>query len=330
MVVKRPDMFGFRNPGLMRIPVAQAIAGGESDGRNRTLQSLFLLIGAGERAGSGVPKIHKGWKDQHWRPPALYEREEPSDQTLLELHMINLIPAEAMDRLRDQFGTRLDGLNPDQRLILATAATEHQVTHPRIMSLCDLHPTDLSRLFALLVQDGFLEQSGRTRATVYRLPGSEPPRFQQEFGSSGLIFDDRRRPGKGSDLLSKGSEWPPESMDLNSEPLAQGRRSNAAQGDPLAELTHKEQKQLESIADLVRAHHKVAPETIKTVILALCMNRYLTIRTLARLLDRNETYLRQRILNPLVRSHLLTRAYPLAPNDPRQAYCTSKINPDDL
>lgn len=82
-VVKRPDMFGFRNPGLMRISIAQALQGGESDGRNRTLQQMFLLIGAGEKAGSGVPRIYQGWAGQHWRPPVLREREDPSDQTLL-------------------------------------------------------------------------------------------------------------------------------------------------------------------------------------------------------------------------------------------------------
>ena len=37
LVVKRPDMFGFRNPGVMRIPISQAVAGGTSDCRNRRL-----------------------------------------------------------------------------------------------------------------------------------------------------------------------------------------------------------------------------------------------------------------------------------------------------
>ena len=139
LVVKRPDMFGFRNPGLMRVPIAKAIIGGESDGRNRMLQSMFLLVGAGERAGSGVPKIHKGWADQHWRPPALYEREQSSEQTLLELWTIDLIPKDALDRLRAQFGSEFETLSRTQRLVLATAATEQFVTHSRMLSICDLH-----------------------------------------------------------------------------------------------------------------------------------------------------------------------------------------------
>ena len=83
----------FRNPGLMRIPIEQAIAGGVSDCRNRIIHQMFLLIGFGERAGSGIPKIYSGWKDQNWNRPKLYEREAPV-QTLLELHMVDLFSPE--------------------------------------------------------------------------------------------------------------------------------------------------------------------------------------------------------------------------------------------
>lgn len=57
LVVKRPDMFGFRNPGLMRIPVEVALQGGEPDCRNRTLHKMFRFVGVGEQAGTGIPKI---------------------------------------------------------------------------------------------------------------------------------------------------------------------------------------------------------------------------------------------------------------------------------
>jgi predicted HTH transcriptional regulator len=53
LVVKRPDMYGFRNPGRMRIPPEIAIQGGNSDCRNRRLQTMFRLVGYGDHAGSG-------------------------------------------------------------------------------------------------------------------------------------------------------------------------------------------------------------------------------------------------------------------------------------
>ncbi|MDB6138785.1 MAG: hypothetical protein JWO94_1857 [Verrucomicrobiaceae bacterium] len=62
LVVKRPDMFGFRNPGLMRIPVEVALKGGEADCRNRTLHQMFRFVGVGEQAGTGIPRILDSWK----------------------------------------------------------------------------------------------------------------------------------------------------------------------------------------------------------------------------------------------------------------------------
>ncbi len=73
LVVKRPDLYGFRNPGLMRVSVEQAMNGGISDCRNHRIQDIFRFIGLGEHAGSGIPGILKSWASQHWRTPLLYE-----------------------------------------------------------------------------------------------------------------------------------------------------------------------------------------------------------------------------------------------------------------
>lgn len=137
LVVKRPDMFGFRNPGNMRIPVEQAVKGGESDCRNRIIHQMFLMIGLGERAGSGVPKIYSGWKCGHWRPPALYQKDEP-DQTLLELRMIDLLPFEVLDQLKMKFAGEFDSLSQLDRLVLATAVIEGVVSHPRLVEISAL------------------------------------------------------------------------------------------------------------------------------------------------------------------------------------------------
>jgi predicted HTH transcriptional regulator len=84
LVVKQPAGFVFRNPGIMRVPVAQALHGGESDCRNRTLHQMFLLINLGERAGSGLPKIRAGWEAEG-HTLRLFDSFEPFDQTRLEM-----------------------------------------------------------------------------------------------------------------------------------------------------------------------------------------------------------------------------------------------------
>lgn len=70
MVVERfPDRFVFHNPGTLLISQEQYRRGGISECRNPALQQMFLLIGGGEKAGSGVDKIHQGWRFNHWRAP---------------------------------------------------------------------------------------------------------------------------------------------------------------------------------------------------------------------------------------------------------------------
>ena len=60
------------------------MAGGTSDCRNRRLQTMFQMVGYGDHAGSGLPKIYHNWAGQHWRRPLLYEQRDP-EQTLIEL-----------------------------------------------------------------------------------------------------------------------------------------------------------------------------------------------------------------------------------------------------
>lgn len=72
---------------------------------------MFRFVGVGEQAGSGIPKIYSGWKDQHWRAPALYECNTSYNQTLLELRMLDLLPEEVLAGLRLQFGPNFDQLS---------------------------------------------------------------------------------------------------------------------------------------------------------------------------------------------------------------------------
>jgi len=83
-IQKSPAGFSFRNPGTLRVPAEHALQGGESDCRNRTLHQLFLQLGLGERAGSGLPKIRHAWESQGYSV-ALTESFEPYDQSVLEV-----------------------------------------------------------------------------------------------------------------------------------------------------------------------------------------------------------------------------------------------------
>jgi hypothetical protein len=89
----------------------------------------------------------------------------------------------------------------------------------------------------------------------------------------------------------------------------------------LHQLSNILQQYLEEIAQPVSTRKRVAPELLRTTILALCNGQYLGRRVLAQLLNRHPDDLLKRFLNPLVDQQLLKSAFP-SNSDPRQAYTT--------
>ncbi len=291
LVVKRPDMFGFRNPGLMRVPLDIAINGGESDCRNRLLHDMFRYIGLGESAGSGLPKIYQGWSSQHWRDPMLREKLEPSDQTLLELHTLSLVPEKVLTELRLSLGNEVfDALSENERLILVTAYIETTVDHRRIMSVMDIHPRDLTVLFAGLVEKGIIYQEGSGRGTIYFLSGArkvdvaELSAFAVSTGGLGVS--------------SGGLEG-----------------SSGGLGDSSGGLDN-----LQAIAAEVAGKKKAPKPLVESSILSLCQVKALSLEELASLLNRSSESIRKDYLQPMIKDKRLRYLYPTIPNHPEQAY----------
>lgn len=318
LVVKRPDMFGFRNPGLMRIPASIAIQGGEHDCRNRTLHKMFRLVGVGEQAGSGIPKIYRGWASQHWRAPALYERFEPFNQTLLELRMVDLLPNVVVAALKKSFGSKFDTLGQNERLTLAAAASERVVTHARVREMTALHPFDLTRMLQDLVRDGLLEAHNQGRGAVYCLPGASLPRPEEVFG------DGSEQSHSSSAQLILSSAHLEDDAIADEYRDAQGRLQadllDAPVIDSLEKLSPSFLADLEILAIEPRTKGKLPVETMKEVVLSICTGHYVTLTCLAKLVNRDTDALRQQYLKPLAKDGKLRLAFPTAPTHAKQAY----------
>jgi len=170
IVEKYRDRFEFSNPGSLLLSVEQILKGGVSECRNRLLQTMFSLLGYGEKAGSGFDKIRQGWASQNWRLPIIEETLRP-DRVQLVLPMVSLLPEESVERIKGRFGTKFRKLSPLEVQVLVTADLEGGVSNPRLRQMCNEHPTALTKLLQGLVGRGFLEQDGRGRGTTYRLPG---------------------------------------------------------------------------------------------------------------------------------------------------------------
>ncbi|WNN91435.1 ATP-binding protein [Gloeocapsopsis dulcis] len=299
LVVKRPDMFGFRNPGSMRLPLEEVKQGGISDCRNRNLQKMFQLVGLGEQAGSGIPRIYNNWKQQHWRLPELWEQLEP-EQTLLSMKMVSLLPEETLKKLDDRFGSPFRELSNDQMLALVTVANEGKVTHARLKDMTTAHPRDLSQVLSSLVRDGFLESDGATRGTFYFFPG-EPPCSDDNLVEHSYRLDIE---SSGKDLLSSSDHLPASSDHL------------PASSDHLSSLS--------ALAAPVREKGKASKELMQEVILKLCRKQFLTQKELAELLDRSPNTLRTSYLNQMVSDGQLELKYPDKLTHPYQAYRTRR------
>ena len=341
LVVKRPDMFGFRNPGLMRIPVEVALQGGEPDCRNRNLHKMFRFVGVGEQAGTGIPRILQGWQSQHWSPPKLHESTEPYNQTLLELRMIDLFPAIVMETLRDRFGADFERLNEDGRVALALAASEGTVNHARLCSVSSLHPVEVTRVFRSLVQLGMLSSTGSGSGTVYFLTGEDLPTPDDVFGpapkfssvsSSGLS-------SSSSGLSSSSSGLSPSSSDLSRKSFVadQNRDEHGYLHtdqlvlpviDDLLLLSPALRQRLNTLAAAPQSKKKMDKRLFEQVILNVCEGHFLTLQVLAQLLNRSADSLRNSYLTPMVRGKALTLAFPATPTHERQAYCSTRSLPE--
>ncbi len=307
LIVKRPDMFGFRNPGTMRVPIDIALQGGESDCRNRNLQKMFQLVGLGEQAGSGLPKIYRNWERQSWRKPLLYEKFD-RDQTLLELRMASLLPDDVLVELDHQFGDRFRSLPDVERLTLATAATEGQVTHSRLKSITDSHPHDLSKTLSSLVREGFLESGGAGRGTYYYLPGEEPqegedPFVWQAVGRINRVHDTGKESESFQQVVQRSQHLAPDSQHL------------------IPDSQHLEK--LESLAGEIRTTRKAPRAQVVQIILSICREHYLSLRELSQILARKPATLQNHYLAKLVSDGSLELLYPDKVNHPKQRYRTS-------
>lgn len=279
------------NPGTLLLSREQLWTGGLSECRNPTVQTMFQLIGAGERAGSGMDTIRQGWDSLHWRRPRLTESSKP-DRVTLGLSFESLLPAEAVRELSTRFGAGFEALDPEARLALVLAFTAGEITNAGLQELSEAHGRDLTTLLKRLCDAGFLVGEGRTRARRYRLGGGPSTSLPAHSPSSGPDSPSGRSgsPSRGSDSPSSRSGSPSSRPDSPSSPTA------------LVQPTPTEAS-------------RFTPR-----VLQLCDGEFRTAKELSEALGCDRGWLRKTVLRPLFTAGVLEALHPDSPNSPRQAY----------
>lgn len=288
------DRFEFSNPGTLLVSLEQIARGGVSECRNKSLQVMFQMLGAGDKAGSGIDKIRDSWKSLHWQSPRIKETQRP-DRVVLSLPLVSMLPDAVFAALQTRFGDGLDALDTDAVQVLATAETEGSVSNRRLQEILTSHRRDITGLLQSLVRGGFLVPDGVGRGTRYELgEGMARPGLGANPPDSGLVPPDSAAVPPDSGLI------PPDSAsDVSEEALL-------------------------PIAEPVRSTQRTDPTVTRRVILELCTNRFLSLKQLSVLLARGQETLRDGFVSPMIKEGVLELRYPEKPSRRDQAYRTRR------
>lgn len=298
-VIKRQDAFVFFNPGRLRIPREALYQGGVSDPRNPNVLKMFQMLGLGEKAGSGFQKILRAWREQHWMIPLV--AENPAlEMTRVWLPLASMIPSDVERELRVVVGEAYSTLDELGRAILMLAHRFDEIGNAYVQPYRAEHPRDIGVRLRQFVEAGWLEKSGQGRGTRYRWPRQ---RRDDLFASVGTGGAGVQHPVVGSEQLTADSE-----------------HLNGGSEHPESE----QEACLAALAAPMRESGKVPKAQAEQIILALCSQQWLTLRTLARLLDRAPDSLRNHYINPMLRDGRLLARVPGKPNHPGQAYKTNE------
>ena len=308
IILKYPSYFEFKNSGLLRIPLEQVYRGGESDCRNKVLQTIFDMVGIGEKAGSGISKILHSWKQQHWKAP-LIEEEHERGTTRLVLPMLSLVSEETIMSLKEIFGDKLDSLDHNSRTILVAAKDEISVSHIRLQKLLvGLHNADISQKLRELIDLGFLLSTGNTRGKTYFINNDYILTELDSSENNGNNSGDN-----GNNSGDNGNNSGDNGNNSGDTKQLEGKLSQS-KIDQLREIVK------EKLGNKKRAN----PDLVKKTIIELLENTELSTQEISDILEKNPEYVQKQYLKPLLGEKRIEQTRP-SPNDPKQRY---KITPD--
>jgi predicted HTH transcriptional regulator len=299
VVRKYPDYFVFSNPGNMLITVEQYYKGGISIPRNNSIQTMFVLLGFGEKAGSGSTRILSAWEGLHWRKPYIQVSQQPSRFDLF-LRMESLISPKSMDALASLFGEGIRQIFGNSLVALTTAQIEGSITNTRLQQLIGDHPSEISKLLKDLCTAGYLFPSGKGRGTVYQLNTQYPPASQADnkivpTGTQGSLFE-------------SGDSFP--KLTTAKEDTSTAKEDTSILKEDTSTLKE----------DTSTAQKRLKPDALNELIIEYCQSEFKSVEEIGKYSGKKPKYLKDKIIPRLVEQQLIERLYPSTPNHPQQKY----------
>ena len=298
VIEKRKTFFKFSNPGVLRISLEEAMKGGVSDPRNSSLFKMFILIGIGERAGSGLDKIQTAWKDQSWRVPELSENIE-TDRTELILRTVSLLPQESIILLESVLKGKYAKLSKDEVITLVAIHQEGEIKNVRLQYLIEILPNEITKMLNNLVKENIIIFKGNGKGRKYY--------FTEDIKSemSGV-------PDNNSGHIEQMSGVP----DNNSEHIEQMSKLEEFERIDINDFDES----ILEISTKSRESKKLKNGMILDMIYEMCKIQSLSLDELSILLSRNKESIRKRYLKNLIEQGRIKPVYENQINHPHQAY----------
>jgi ATP-dependent DNA helicase RecG len=237
--------------------------------------------------------------------PPVFQSDRGANLFIATLWLHNLLDDDELTWLGS---IDKDGLTDAQKHGLVVARRTGKVTNAALRDLCGLDTLAASRELRALRDKGLLVMKGKAAGTFYVL---DPSLLRLESAESeGAIWEAPHMAGEAS-----AEKWgaPAEKWGASvPQPPTLANRTSEAVADDLPD---------ELRLDLKKLGKRSPRETVVRLIVDLCRISPRTPQELARLLRRNQRYLTENILSPLVAQGILVLAYPDKPAHPNQAYC---------
>ena len=167
-IEKHEGCICFRNPGSLKLPIAQIYEGGSSKARNPRMQNLLRMIGFGENLGSGFPTILDACKQEQWRKPDLDENTD-TKEVHLKLWMISMFPKEVTDFMHKLLGNSMKNISKENLTVLSVAYIENGVTNQRLQTILEKNSLEVAKILKYLTDVELLLSENKGRWTTYKL-----------------------------------------------------------------------------------------------------------------------------------------------------------------
>lgn len=321
-IEKKADLFQFSNPGLLRVPLEQALEGNVSNLRNPNLFKMFILIGLCKRTGSRLKSIKTIWGNYEGNEPFHLMQEPELERTILKLHLKqNVLEKEAVgeteedpffiSKEEEQIMSNIDDIGSSYNKEGSSVNNKTNSfnnegnSYNRILDSCNNGVNSMSNgsnSYNKIIDSYNKESNSFNNEDVFDKDSISP-------------LDDISNSYNNGEEIDVEEQTTIIESQLDIEPYEE---------EIIEDLSKEVEETLWEISELARRKKRLAPSVMEEIIVNLCRQKPLMLRELAHLLARTPDGLRNNYLAKLLDKGKIKLKYPDQPNHPKQAYIIAR------